>query len=51
MDWKKQELTALSVLAACCAGAAWLLDQEFLVPLFLLASAIAGIAAWQKLKP
>jgi hypothetical protein len=39
------ELIAISLVAACCAGVAVALEQELFAPVFLVMSALAGIAA------
>jgi hypothetical protein len=49
MDWRKQELAGIGVLAASCAGAAWFLDMEFFTLVFMFASAFAGIAGFWRL--
>ena len=49
MDWRKQELAGIGVLAASCAGAAWFLDREFFALVFMFASAFAGVAGFWRL--
>jgi hypothetical protein len=50
MDWRKQELAGIGVLAASCAGAAWFLDMEFFALVFMFASAMAVIGGIWRLR-
>jgi len=51
MDGATRELIAVSVLAACTAGAAWYVDAPFFILVFLFASAFAAAAAVRRNYP